>query len=196
MNRKHLTALATAVSLVAALTACSSDSDAPEEDQAAPGAEENTSEDTAAEAGAEEAADGAEEPAEEPAEEGADAAEGGSSDVEIIIAGETIDIANPTVQCADTGDTFAISLASEDIDEANGESFGALLTSGDDPTVSSVALSRSEGVSVAYIEGTDGSAEVTVDGNTYVITGEAMGVDLADPTAVETVEFSFTVTCP
>lgn len=194
MNRKHFAALGTSVALVAALTACSSgDAEEPATDDQT---SSNAEADASGEGGLSNEAGG--DTAEEPAEEGADAGAGtgASSDVEIIIDGETVEIADPSVQCGATGDTFAISLTTDAADAANADSFGALLTTGDNPEVTSVALSRSEGVSVAYVGGTDGSAEVTVDGKTYVITGEAMGVDLANPTGTDMVEFSFTVTCP
>ncbi|MDJ1371992.1 lipoprotein LpqH [Gulosibacter molinativorax] len=188
MKRKYLAALGTSFALVAALTACSSgnsdeptpvgnssnnDASAPAQEDTSNGAGGDTTEDAPADGGN---------------------VSSGAGSAEVIIDGETIDIPNPNVQCGESGDTFAIAVTSPDL--AEGTTFGALLTAGDSPTVSTVALAQSDGVSVAYTEGTGGAAEVTVDGNTYTISGSGMGVDATDPASAGDVEFSFTVTCP
>ncbi|KAB1641183.1 lipoprotein LpqH [Gulosibacter chungangensis] len=192
MKRKHLAALGTSLALIAALTACSSgDAEEPTTEN-----EDTTSSDTAAEEGglSNEAGDSAEE--ESPAEEGSDGASAGSSEVEIVVDGENVVLENPQVQCGENNGTFAIAVTADNLDAESGDAFGALLTTDENPTVNSVALSRSEGVSVAYTEGLDGSADVTVDGKTYTISGSALGLDLNDPTSTDNVDFSFTVTCP
>lgn len=92
---------------------------------------------------------------------------------------------------------FAISVTSPDLDAAAGQSVGAVLASADDPTVTAVGVTDADGNSLAYAEGTgQGSAEATVDGNTYTISGEGLSTNIADATSVETLPFELTVTCP
>ncbi|SJM66534.1 lipoprotein LpqH [Gulosibacter sp. 10] len=178
MNRKHLAAVGTAMTLLAALTACSSPSDG--------GADTDSKvEETAAEQPAGDA----------PAEEGGAASAG--SGVEITVAGETVEVADPQIVCEEAGGTLNIAVASSDLSADSGQGLGAVLGTGDAPSVQSVALVTTGGDAVAYQEGTgQGSAEVAVDGDTYTITGEGIVADLENPTSVETAEFSFAVTCP
>ena len=183
MQRKHLISLLAGASLLATLTACSSgdDAEAPAEDSAGTSAEEST--DTGS---------GAEESTDTGSEDGAAAA----SDVSLSVDGQAVDLGQASVSCADSEAGFAISVSSDNLDAASGEAIGAVLQSADDPTVTALALSDAEGNTLAYAEGTGGSAEVTVNGNTYEITGEAMSTNMDDPTNIENLPFEFTVTCP
>lgn len=192
MKRKHLAALGTSLALIAALTACSSG----DAEEATTENEDTTSSDTSAEEGglSNEAGDSAEEEGAEADNSGS--ASVGSGDVEFIVDGQNVSLENPVVQCGESGGTFAIAVTADNLDTSSGDAFGALLTTDENPTVSSVALSQSEGTSVAYTEGIGGSAEVAIDGDTYTITGSALGVDVNDLTSTENVDFSFTITCP
>lgn len=182
MQRKHLISLLAGASLLATLTACSSgdDAEAPAEDSAGTSAEEST--DTGS---------GAEESTDTGSEDGAAA-----SDVSLSVDGQAVDLGQASVSCADSEAGFAISVSSDNLDAASGQAIGAVLKSADDPTVTVLALSDAEGNTLAYAEGTGGSAEVTVNGNTYEITGEAMSTNMDDPTNVKNLPFEFTVTCP
>ena len=84
------------------------------------------------------------------------------------------------------------------IGDASG-GLGAVLTTGDSPTVKSVALGNMGGQMLAYTRRTgQGDATVTKDGKTYKITGHAIsGVDMSNPMAgPQTQPFEIEVTCP
>ncbi|SJM60189.1 lipoprotein LpqH [Gulosibacter sp. 10] len=187
MKRKHITALVASLSMVAALTACSSDGDSE-----APEANEN---DTSQDAGA-----GEEAPAEEqggaeeaPAEDGGAAS--GSSDVSITLDGEAVEFADPTVSCADSEMGFAIGVTSGGA--VGEETVAVVLTSAEGDGVTAATYTDAEGNAVAYAEGVGaGEPTVTVDGNTYTVSGEAMSANLEDPTSSSTVQFEFVITCP
>ncbi|UQN15173.1 lipoprotein LpqH [Gulosibacter sp. ACHW.36C] len=184
MNRKHLISLAAAATLLASLTACSSgDAEEPATDSNQDSADtgSNESEDTTTEDGG--------------SEEGG--ASSGSGDFSLTIDGQAVEFSDAQVACADSEMGFAISVTSPDLDAAAGQSVGAVLASADDPTVTAVGVTDADGNSLAYAEGTgQGSAEATVDGNTYTISGEGLSTNIADATSVETLPFELTVTCP
>jgi len=48
--------------------------------------------------------------------------------------------------------------------------------------VKAVQLGNVNGVTLQYAQGGQGNASVTVDGNTYKVTGTATGIDMANPT--------------
>ncbi|WP_344384029.1 lipoprotein LpqH, partial [Mycolicibacterium diernhoferi] len=80
------------------------------------------------------------------------------------------------VVCATTGGNVNIAI---------GESMtgiAAVVSEGDAPTVSSVALGNVDGVSLGFTQGAGGEATAEKDGNTYKISGTATGVDMANPT--------------
>jgi lipoprotein LpqH len=78
------------------------------------------------------------------------------------------------------------------------QGIGVVMTDAEPPVVESLGMVvDGTALSVASSAGMQvGSAEVAVDGDTYTITGEAQGADLANPTAgMVTKQFSITVTC-
>ncbi|WP_171014292.1 lipoprotein LpqH, partial [Gordonia sp. GAMMA] len=83
------------------------------------------------------------------------------------------------------------------IGSGGGSGIGVVLTSGDSPEVESVGLGSLDGVVLAYQKGAGGgSGEVTKDGDTYTVTGDASGIDPANPTEPVTKSYEIKVTCP
>jgi ipoprotein LpqH len=75
-------------------------------------------------------------------------------------------------------------------------SVGAVLNDVSPPTVKSVGLGNVNGVTLAYTAGTgQGDASVTKDGNTYKITGKAVGIDASNPMTTVTKPFELDATC-
>ncbi len=72
----------------------------------------------------------------------------------------------------------------------------AVVSEGDAPTVSSVALGNVDGVSLGFTQGAGGEATAEKDGNTYKISGTATGVDMANPMTPLNKPFTIEVTCP
>jgi len=96
-----------------------------------------------------------------------------------------------TIVCADMGGNTSIAIG----DPAGG--IGAVLTTGDEPTVVSVALGNVNGVPLGYAQGAgQGEAKVEKDDKTYKISGNATGVDMANPMQPVTKPFEIEVTCP
>ena len=99
-----------------------------------------------------------------------------------------------TVTCVKSGGKITIASGS-----AGGQSgLGAVMTDEDPPVVESVALVvDGTALGVAAQGGVStGSAEVSVDGDEYTITGEAEGADMNNPTAgLIKKEFEIKVTC-
>jgi ipoprotein LpqH len=72
----------------------------------------------------------------------------------------------------------------------------AVLTDGNPPEVKSVGLGNVNGVTLAYTSGTgQGNASATKNGSSYKITGTAIGMDMANPTAPVNKPFEIDVTC-
>jgi lipoprotein LpqH len=73
----------------------------------------------------------------------------------------------------------------------------AVLTSDNPPKVQSVGLGNVNGVTLAYSAAApgQGDASATKDGNSYKITGNATGVDMANPTQPVKKPFEIDVTC-
>jgi lipoprotein LpqH len=71
----------------------------------------------------------------------------------------------------------------------------AVLTDANPPGVTSVGLGNVNGVTLAYAAGSGGNASATKDGNKYKITGNATGVDMANPTQPVNKPFEIDVTC-
>ena len=117
----------------------------------------------------------------------ASAAEGKST---VKIDGQDQDIQG-TVVCSDAGGNTSIAIG----DATTG--IGVVLSSGDGPTVQSVALGNVNGVTLGYESGADqGEAKADKDGNTYKITGNATGIDIANPMQPVNKPFEITVSCP
>ena len=111
----------------------------------------------------------------------------------VTVDGQEVDLADKSVGCTDAAGKVTIGIGS-----GSGTSgIGVVLSSGDSPEVESVGLGSVDGVTLGYQKGVgEGSAEVDKDGSTYKITGEASGVDLANPTEKVTKSYEIEVTCP
>lgn len=115
---------------------------------------------------------------------------GGAS---VTVDGKALDLADNSVGCTEVAGKVTIGIGST----SGAAGIGVVLTSGDSPEVQSVALGSLNGVTLAYHKGTgQGSGEVTKSGNSYTITGEANGIDLAHPTKPVTKPYEIKVTCP
>ena len=71
----------------------------------------------------------------------------------------------------------------------------AVITDGDSPTVTSVALGNVNGVTLA-VAGGQGDATATKDGKSYKVEGNAVGVDMANPMTPVKKPFTLEFTCP
>ena len=121
-----------------------------------------------------------------------DAAKGnpppGGATVSIDGADQNID---GTAVCTDLGGNVQIAIGNAT------QGIGAQVTAGDSPAVKQVGLGNVNGVALGFTEGAPGGdASATKDGNTYTITGNATGVDLANPTQPMTKPFEIKITCP
>ena len=99
-----------------------------------------------------------------------------------------------SVTCVKQGGT--INIASAAIGGQQG--LGVVMTDGQPPTVQSLGMVvDGNALAVADNMGVkSGSADVTVEGNTYTITGEAAGADMKNPMAgMISKKFAITVTC-
>ncbi len=96
-----------------------------------------------------------------------------------------------TVVCSEMGGNMNIAIG----DATTG--IGAVVTSGDEPTVVSVGLGNVNGVTLGYASGAgQGEAKVEKDGSTYKISGTATGVDMANPMQPVNKPFEIEVSCP
>lgn len=116
----------------------------------------------------------------------------GASDVSVTIDGSPVDIADPTVVCQEADGDVTIAVGSA----AGADGIGAVLTGGDSPTVTSVALGSVDGTAMGWAEGAPGEASATKDGSTYEIAGSMMAVDPENPASPEEKPFEMSVTCP
>ena len=74
---------------------------------------------------------------------------------------------------------------------------GAVVTTGDSPSVVSVALGNVNGVTLGYASAAgQGEAKVEKDDKTYKISGNATGIDMANPMQPVTKPFEIEVSCP
>ncbi|GGF31838.1 hypothetical protein GCM10010922_03690 [Microbacterium sorbitolivorans] len=176
-NRIRIAALAVGLGAVIALTGCSSDGSEGTDETTSQTAEQQTTE-TETETEAEETDD--------------DATSAGSSEVSITIDGEALEIADPTVVCQEVDGTMTIAVGSA----SGADGIGATLTTGDSPTVKTVALGSLDGTAMAWAEGAPGEANATVDGSTYTISGSMAAVDMSNPTAMNETPFEMVIACP
>jgi ipoprotein LpqH len=96
-----------------------------------------------------------------------------------------------TIACSSMGGNTNIAIG----DATTG--IGAVVSTGDSPTVQSVGLGNVNGVTLGYQSGTgQGEAKAEKDGNTYKISGTAIGVDMANPMQPVNKPFEIEVTCP
>ncbi len=96
-----------------------------------------------------------------------------------------------TVVCSTMGDNVNIAIG----DATTG--IGAVVSSGDSPTVHSVGLGNVNGVTLGFQENAgQGEAKAEKDGNTYKISGTAIGMDMANPMQPVKKPFEIEVSCP
>jgi ipoprotein LpqH len=96
-----------------------------------------------------------------------------------------------TVVCSTMGDNVNIAIG----DATTG--IGAVVSSGDSPTVHSVGLGNVNGVTLGFQENAgQGDAKAEKDGSTYKISGNAIGMDMANPLQPVKKPFEIEVSCP
>jgi lipoprotein LpqH len=96
-----------------------------------------------------------------------------------------------TVVCSTMGGNVNIAIG----DATTG--IGAVVSSGDSPTVHSVGLGNVNGVTLGFQENAgQGEAKAEKDGNTYKISGTAIGMDMANPMQPVNKPFEIEVSCP
>ncbi|MCW2734927.1 MAG: conserved lipoprotein/antigen [Mycobacterium sp.] len=115
----------------------------------------------------------------------AEASAGGTT---VTIDGKPKDVGG-TVVCASMGGNVNVAIG-----EAT-TGIAAVLTDGDSPTVTSVALGNVDGVTLA-VGGGQGDATATKDGKSYKIAGNAYGIDMANPMQPAKKPFELDFTCP
>ena len=124
---------------------------------------------------------------------GAEVATGGATEIKV----EGADLAGvdpASVTCVKTGGKITIGSGAAGPQQA----LGVVMTDEATPVVESVALVvDGNALGVANTMGVKtGSAEVTADGDTYTITGEAQGADMKNPMAgMVTKKFEIKVSC-
>ncbi len=115
----------------------------------------------------------------------ASAAPGGTK---VVIDGQEKSISGNVV-CASMGGNVNVAI---------GEALtgvAAVITDGDSPTVTSVALGNVNGVTLAVGAG-QGDATVEKTDKTYKITGNAVGIDMSNPLQPAKKPFELDFTCP
>jgi lipoprotein LpqH len=96
-----------------------------------------------------------------------------------------------TVVCSTMGENVNIAIG----DATTG--IGAVVSTGDSPTVHSVGLGNVNGVTLGFQENAgQGEAKAEKDGNSYKISGTATGIDMANPMQPVNKPFEIDVTCP
>jgi ipoprotein LpqH len=96
-----------------------------------------------------------------------------------------------TVVCSTMGDNVNIAIG----DATTG--IGAVVSTGDNPTVHSVGLGNVNGVTLGFQENAgQGDAKAEKDGSTYKLSGHAVGVDMANPMQPVNKPFEIEVSCP
>jgi lipoprotein LpqH len=107
----------------------------------------------------------------------------------VTIDGQDQNVAG-TVVCSEMGGNMNIAIG----DAATGI---AAVLSADGSTVQSVGLGNVNGVTLGYQAGTgQGEAKATKDGNSYNISGNATGIDMANPMQPVNKPFEIAVSCP
>ncbi|RRJ85837.1 hypothetical protein EG850_11440 [Gulosibacter macacae] len=179
-----ISALAIALLSASALTACSGGNDATPADTAP--AQADTASTEAANTGAEESAET------EESTGGANTSVGGEWSA--TLDGIKVEIENATVACTELDGKVNIAIAAPDT--TTDTAIAAIIKLGDPLTVEGATIIQTDGTTVAFApESGMGSANATVDGNTYTVSGEAMAADMSNPTSVETKTFEIVATC-
>ncbi|MBI5338999.1 lipoprotein LpqH [Mycobacterium sp. BK558] len=95
------------------------------------------------------------------------------------------------VVCSDMGGNTNIAIGNAST------GIGAVVSSGDNPSVVSVGLGNVNGVTLGYQSGAgQGEAKVEKNDKTYKISGTATGVDMANPMQPVNKPFEIEVSCP
>jgi lipoprotein LpqH len=118
----------------------------------------------------------------------ASASASGGGGTKVTIDGKDQNVTGSVV-CTTAGGTVNIAIGGA----ATG--IAAVLTDANPPGVTSVGLGNVNGVTLAYAAGSGGNASATKNGNSYKITGNATGVDMANPTQPVNKPFEIDVTC-
>ena len=113
---------------------------------------------------------------------------GGANAAKVIIDGKDQNVQGTTV-CTKTPGNVTIAVG------GNSTGISVVLTDANPPDVKAVQLGNVNGVTLQYAQGGQGNASVTVDGNTYKITGTASGMDMANPTQPVNKPFEIDATC-
>jgi lipoprotein LpqH len=113
---------------------------------------------------------------------------GGANKAKVIIDGKDQNVQGTTV-CTKAAGNVSIAVG------GNSTGISVVLTDANPPAVSAVQLGNVNGVTLQYAQGGQGNASVTMDGNTYKITGTATGVDMANPTQPVNKPFEIDATC-
>jgi ipoprotein LpqH len=101
-------------------------------------------------------------------------------------------------QAKDVGGSVVCATMGGNVNVAIGEAttgIAAVLSDGDSPAVTSVALGNVNGITLA-VGGGQGDATAQKDGKSYKITGNAVGIDIANPTQPAKKSFELDFTCP
>lgn len=106
----------------------------------------------------------------------------------VTIDGQPKDVGG-TVVCANMGGNVNVAIG-----EAM-TGIAAVVSQADPPTVTSVALGNVDGITLA-VGGGQGDATATRDGKDYKITGNAFGIDMANPMQPAKKPFELEFTCP
>lgn len=168
MKRGLLVAVGGAAIVVAGLSGCSSSEKSSSSSSSAPAMTSGASSSESASASA--------------------SANSGTGTVKVSIDGQDQNVSGSVV-CAEMGGNVNIAVGQ------GTTGLAAVVSSGDSPTATSVALGNVNGVTLAVGPGA-GDAKVEKDGKTYKISGNATGIDMANPMAPITKPFTFEVTCP
>jgi serine/threonine protein kinase len=114
---------------------------------------------------------------------------GSASGAKVIIDGKDQKVSGMTV-CIASGGDVVISIGGA------GTGIAAVLDDADPPGVKSVSLGIVNGVQLVYSAGSgQGNASATKNGRSYKITGNAAGMDIANPGQPVTKSFDIDVTC-
>ena len=113
---------------------------------------------------------------------------GGANKAKVIIDGKDQNVQGTTV-CTKAAGNVSIAVG------GNSTGISVVLTDANPPAVKAVQLGNVNGVTLQYAQGGQGSASVTMDGNTYKITGTATGIDMANPTQPVNKPFEIDATC-
>jgi ipoprotein LpqH len=113
---------------------------------------------------------------------------GGANEAKVIIDGKDQNVQGTTV-CTKAAGNVSIAVG------GNTTGISVVLTDANPPAVKAVQLGNVNGVTLQYAQGGQGNASVTMDGNTYKVTGTATGVDMANPMQPVNKPFEIDATC-